>query len=52
MLGDASMQKLFSGQRKHVTVHGVISSNPPVLTCADQKYQGSESPTKSFHLSS
>jgi len=36
-LKDTSMEKLFSGQLKHVNVHAVGSSNPPVLACADLK---------------
>jgi hypothetical protein len=36
-LKDTSMEKLFSGQPKHVNVHAVGSGNPLVLACADLK---------------
>jgi hypothetical protein len=35
MFGQLSVEKLFSGEPKHVMVHEAGSGNPPVLTCAD-----------------
>ncbi len=32
---DASMEKIFTGDLKHVNVHAAGSGNPPVLACAD-----------------
>ena len=32
---DASMEKLFTGELKHLNVHAAGSGNPPVLACAD-----------------
>jgi len=34
-LKDASMEKLFSGELKHVNVHAAGSGNPPILACAE-----------------
>ena len=34
-LKDASMEKLFTGDLKHVNVHAAGSGNPPILACAD-----------------
>ncbi len=32
---DASMERLFTGDLKHLNVHAAGSGNPPVLACAD-----------------
>ena len=34
-LKDTSMEKLFSGELKHLNVHAAGSGNPPVLVCAN-----------------
>jgi hypothetical protein len=34
-LRDTSVEKLFSGEAKHINVHAAGSGNPPILTCAD-----------------
>jgi hypothetical protein len=34
-LRETSVEKLFSGEPKHVNVHEAGSGNPPILTCAD-----------------
>jgi|SRR5215211_3861757 len=34
-LRETSVDKLFSGEPKHVNVHETGSGNPPILTCAD-----------------
>ena len=36
-LRETSVEKLFSGEPKHVNVHEAGSGNPPILTCADLK---------------
>jgi hypothetical protein len=36
-LRNTSVEKLFSGDAKHVNVHEAGSGNPPILTCADLK---------------
>jgi hypothetical protein len=38
-LGETSVDKLFSGEPKHVNVHEAGSGNPPILTCAELKKQ-------------
>jgi hypothetical protein len=35
MFGQLSVDKLFSGEPKHVMAHEAGSGNPPILTCAD-----------------
>jgi hypothetical protein len=40
MLRNTSVEKLFSGDPKHVNVHEAGSGNPPILTCADLKEAG------------
>jgi hypothetical protein len=40
MFGQLSVDKLFSGEPKHVMVHEAGSGNPPVLTCADLERAG------------
>jgi Cu/Zn superoxide dismutase len=40
MFGQLSVDKLFSGDPKHVMVHEAGSGNPPVLTCADLERAG------------
>jgi hypothetical protein len=39
-LGETSVEKLFSGDPKHVNVHEAGSGNPPILTCANLKEAG------------
>jgi hypothetical protein len=39
-LGESSVDKLFSGEPKHVNVHEAGSGNPPILTCAELKRAG------------
>jgi hypothetical protein len=39
-LPDTSVEKLFSGDPKHVNVHELGGSNPPILACADLKQAG------------
>jgi hypothetical protein len=39
-LGETSVDKLFSGEPKHVNVHEAGSGNPPILSCADLKRTG------------
>ena len=39
-LGETSVDKLFSGEPKHVNVHEAGSGNPPILSCADLKRAG------------
>jgi hypothetical protein len=39
-LREASVNKLFSGEPKHVNVHEAGSGNPPILSCADLKRVG------------
>jgi hypothetical protein len=39
-LGETSVDKLFSGEPKHVNVHEAGSGNPPILSCADLKQAG------------
>jgi hypothetical protein len=39
-LNDTSVEKLFSGETKHLNVHEADSGNPPILTCADLKQGG------------
>src|SRR5829696_837124 len=39
-LQDTSVDKLFSGEPKHVNVHEAGSGNPPILSCADLKRVG------------
>jgi Cu/Zn superoxide dismutase len=39
-LRDTSVEKLFSGEPKHVNVHAAGSGNPPILTCADLEEAG------------
>jgi hypothetical protein len=39
-LHETSVDKLFSGETKHVNVHEAGSGNPPILTCADLKRAG------------
>jgi hypothetical protein len=39
-LGETSVEKLFSGDPKHINVHEAGSGNPPILTCADLKEAG------------
>ena len=34
-LKDTSIEKLFSGELKHLNVHAAGSGNPPILSCAD-----------------
>jgi hypothetical protein len=34
-LRETSVEKLFSGNPKHVNVHEAGTGNPPILTCAD-----------------
>jgi hypothetical protein len=40
MFGQISVDKLFSGEPKHVMVHEAGSGNPPILTCADLERAG------------
>ena len=39
-LGETSVEKLFSGEPKHLNVHEAGSGNPPILACADLKRAG------------
>jgi hypothetical protein len=39
-LGETSVDKLFSGEPKHMNVHEAGSGNPPILTCAELKRAG------------
>jgi hypothetical protein len=39
-LGNTSLEKLFSGEPKHVNVHEAGTGDPPVLTCANLKREG------------
>jgi hypothetical protein len=39
-LGETSVDKLFSGEPKHVNVHEAGSGNPPILGCTDLKRAG------------
>jgi hypothetical protein len=39
-LRETSLDKLFSGEPKHVNVHEAGSGNPPILSCADLKRAG------------
>jgi hypothetical protein len=39
-LRETSVDKLFSGEPKHVNVHEAGSGNPPILSCADLKRAG------------
>jgi hypothetical protein len=39
-LGETSVDKLFSGEPKHVNVHEAGSGNPPILSCADLNQAG------------
>jgi hypothetical protein len=39
-LREPSVDKLFSGEPKHVNVHEAGSGNPPILSCADLKRAG------------
>ena len=39
-LHETSVDKLFSGETKHVNVHEAGSGNPPILSCADLKRAG------------
>jgi hypothetical protein len=39
-LRETTVEKLFSGEPKHVNVHEAGSGNPPILTCADLKRAG------------
>jgi hypothetical protein len=39
-LRETSVEKLFTGDAKHVNVHKAGSGNPPILTCADLKRAG------------
>jgi hypothetical protein len=39
-LRETSVEKLFSGNPKHVNVHEAGTGNPPILTCADLKEAG------------
>jgi hypothetical protein len=39
-LRETSVEKLFSGEPKHLNVHEAGSGNPPILTCADLKRAG------------
>jgi hypothetical protein len=39
-LRETSVDKLFSGEPKHVNVHEAGSGNPPILGCADLKRAG------------
>ncbi len=39
-LHDISVEKLFSGEPKHLNVHEAGSGNPPILTCADLNEAG------------
>jgi hypothetical protein len=34
-LRGTSVEKLFSGEAKHINVHAAGTGNPPILTCAD-----------------
>jgi uncharacterized protein (DUF305 family) len=36
-LNDTSMERIFSGELKHLNVHAAGTGNPPILTCADLK---------------
>ncbi len=36
-LGETSVEKLFSGDPKHVNVHAAGTGKLPILTCADLK---------------
>jgi Cu/Zn superoxide dismutase len=40
MFGQLSVDKLFSGEPKHIMVHEAGSGNPPILTCADLERAG------------
>jgi hypothetical protein len=40
MLGETSVDKLFSGEPKYINVHEAGSGNPPILSCADLKRAG------------
>jgi hypothetical protein len=40
VFGQLSVDKLFSGEPKHVMVHEAGSGNPPILTCADLERAG------------
>jgi hypothetical protein len=35
MLKDTSMERLFTGELKHLNVHVAGSGDPPVLACAE-----------------
>jgi uncharacterized protein (DUF305 family) len=37
-LKDASMERIFTGELKHLNVHAAGSGNPPVLACAELYY--------------
>src|SRR5215217_6565645 len=39
-LRETSVDKLFSGEPKHVNVHEAGSGNPPILSCAELKRAG------------
>ena len=39
-LGEASIEKLFSGEPKYVNVHEAARGYPPILSCADLKRAG------------
>jgi hypothetical protein len=39
-LDDACIERLFSGETKHINVHEAGSGNPPILSCADLKRAG------------
>jgi hypothetical protein len=39
-LGETSVEKVFSGEPKHVNVHEAGSGNPPILCCTDLKRAG------------
>ena len=39
-LRGTSVEKLFSGDHRHVNVHEAGTGHPPILTCADLKEAG------------
>jgi hypothetical protein len=39
-LHHTSVEKLFSGETRHVNVHAAGTGNPPILTCADLERAG------------